>query len=159
MKCPKCSSEETRVLDTRPGNDGTSIRRRRYCGICGLRFSTLEMPIREEVSVIKRDGRMEEFDRAKIKMSLQKALKKEALLQEKIEPLLESITRAVLKDGKTSIHSRDIGQIVLDHLKENDYFAYIRYLSIHQTFNSLEEFHSQISNGPHGEHPQQETAD
>lgn len=147
MKCPKCSGEETRVLDTRTGNDGTSIRRRRYCSLCGLRFSTLEMPIREEVSVVKRDGRVEEFDRAKIKMSLQKALKKEALLQEKIGPILESITRDLLKDGKTCIQSREIGQAVLDHLRKNDYFAYIRYLTVHQSFSSLEEFRSKISNG------------
>ncbi|MDR3317174.1 MAG: transcriptional regulator NrdR [Puniceicoccales bacterium] len=143
MLCPKCQHEDTRVLDTRAA-DVHSVRRRRQCAACGLRFSTLERSVREEVTVEKRDGRVEEFDRQKIVASLQCALKKGNRRREEVEALAEEIFAHLLAPKPRQLTSQRIGEEVLRRLKTFDELAYARYLSVHQTFASLEEFQRRI---------------
>lgn len=145
MRCPKCHNDDTRVLDTRPGGDTFSIKRRRCCTACGFRFSTMELPIHEDVMVEKRDGRVEEFDREKIRSSLQSALKKGSFHREQIEPLVDDIIKHLLQGGRTRITSGEIGHWALEVLKKIDHLAYVRYLSVHQTFKDLNEFFTEIS--------------
>lgn len=146
MHCPRCQDPDTRVAETRLGADPFAIRRRRICSQCGFRFSTLEVPIKEELSVQKRDGRIEEFDREKIIASLQHALKKGHHRRQEIETIAEKIISQLVGEGKTRLLSKDVGQLVLQQLKTIDEFAYIRYLTLHQTFANLEELRNRISN-------------
>jgi transcriptional repressor NrdR len=144
MQCPRCRFEDTRVIDTRVGSDGTSIKRRRLCNHCGFRFSTLETPIREEITVEKRDGRVEEFDRQKITASLHAALKKGDHRREQIEELVDEIMGWLLCNGKKRLTSTEIGAAVLETLKSFDELAYLRYITVHQSFANLEDFKNQI---------------
>jgi transcriptional repressor NrdR len=144
MQCPKCRSEDVRVIDTRGGADAFSIKRRRLCGCCGFRFSTIEKLMREEVTVKKRDGHMEEFDRQKIVDSLRAALKKGAYSQERVEALVDEILDNLLTDGKKCLLSAEIGVAVLGVLRGFDELAYLRYLTVHQSFINLEDFKNRI---------------
>ncbi|MDR0428634.1 MAG: hypothetical protein LBG86_01200 [Puniceicoccales bacterium] len=147
MQCLHCHSKDTRVIDTRQGARAFSIKRRRVCNSCGFRFSTTEIPIREEIMVRKRDGRLEEFDRQKIQGSLQAALKKGSFQEKCVETLVDEILAVLLENGKKQLDSTEIGVAVLKKLKQLDELAYLRYLSVHQTFSNLEDFRKKVFNG------------
>lgn len=144
MQCLRCRFEDTRVIDTRMGVDGFSIKRRRVCNRCGFRFSTLETPVREEITVEKRDGRIEEFDRQKIASSLRAALKKGDHQRERVEALVDSVVAQLLGDGQKRLTSAKIGTVVLEVLKNFDELAYLRYLTVYQSFANLDDFKNQI---------------
>jgi transcriptional repressor NrdR len=144
VQCLRCRFEDTRVIDTRLGGDGFSIKRRRVCNSCGFRFSTLETPVREEITVEKRDGRIEEFDRQKIFTSLRAALKKGDHQRERMETLVNNVVARLLNGGRKRLTSAEIGTVVLDVLKNFDELAYLRYLTVHQSFINLEDFKAQI---------------
>ncbi|MDR1438301.1 MAG: hypothetical protein LBI69_04575 [Puniceicoccales bacterium] len=121
-----------------------SIRRRRICNACGFRFSTVEFPVREEIMVRKRSGRLEEFDREKIHASFQMALKRGSFQRQQIDALVDEITATLSIKEKKSVDSSTIGMAVLQKLKNLDELAYLRYLSVHQTFSNLEDFRKQV---------------
>lgn len=138
MRCPKCGCENIRVLDTRDAPDNFSTKRRRLCSECGFRFSTIESVIREEVSVIKRNGKTEEFDAGKIRWCLSVALKRGNFREDYIDTLLASIVNELLRTQSKSILSDEISEVVIQHLKRTDTRAYKRYLASHEAFRKLE---------------------
>ena len=145
MRCPKCTSLETKVLDTRIGKNETSTRRRRECLECGYRFTTIEEVIRAELQVLKRDGRREDFDRNKILSGLKKAVEKRPIDVMQIEMLVADVLAALEKDYDHEIPSKAIGEHIMQRLKRLDQIAYVRYASVYKDFRDLSELVEEIS--------------
>ena len=139
MICPICKKGETSVVDSRPTEDGTTIRRRRLC-ICGQRFTTFERVQFRELTVIKKNGRKSQFDREKLAKSLFVALKKRPIDSQTIEKAISKITRELEELGQSEIQSSVIGKKVMDALKELDKIAYIRFASVYTNFREVGEF-------------------
>ena len=141
MLCPVCREKDTSVVDSRPTEDGTAIRRRRYC-TChgGMRFTTFERVQIRELTVIKKNGRRAPFDREKLAKSFFTALKKRPIDQDTIEKVVSRITRELEEQGQSEIQSNVIGKKVMDTLKELDKIAYIRYASVYTNFKEVGEF-------------------
>ena len=143
MICPICKKGETSVVDSRPTEDGTTIRRRRLC-ICGQRFTTFERVQFRELTVIKKNGRKSPFDREKLAKSLFIALKKRPIDSETIEKLVSKISRELEEIGQPEIQSSIIGKMVMESLKDLDKIAYIRFASVYTNFKEVEEFEEYI---------------
>ena len=145
MLCPFCREKDTSVVDSRPTEDGTAIRRRRFC-TCngGQRFTTFERVQFRELTVIKKNGRKSQFDREKLAKSLFTALKKRPIDPETIEKVVSRITRELEEIGQTEIQSSVIGKKVMDALKELDKIAYIRFASVYTNFKEIGEFEEYI---------------
>ena len=141
MLCPFCREKDTSVVDSRPTEDGTAIRRRRSC-TCGggQRFTTFERVQFRELTVIKKNGRKSPFDREKLTKSLFVALKKRPIDSETIEKLITRITRELEELGQSEIQSNIIGKKVMNALKELDKIAYIRFASVYTDFKEVGEF-------------------
>jgi|TARA_B110000495_G_C22667045_1_gene394484 transcriptional repressor NrdR len=147
MICPFCKEKDTSVVDSRPTEDGTAIRRRRSCPCGGgQRFTTFERVQFRELTVIKKNGRRSSFDREKLARSLFIALKKRPIDSETIEKLVSKISRELEEMGQPEIQSNVIGKIVMDSLKEIDKIAYIRFASVYTNFKEVEEFETYIGN-------------
>jgi len=144
MKCPVCHFDDTKVVDSRISGDGFLIRRRRECLKCGFRFSTHEEMEILDLMVIKKDGRRESYDRDKLVAGLKKALEKRNIEEEKFKKLVYCIERDIQVLNKTEIDSTEIGEIVMKNLKKIDKVAYIRYASVYQSFEGLEEFSEEL---------------
>lgn len=140
MKCVNCGFEDTKVLDSRPINDGMAIRRRRECIKCAARFSTHEEMEILDLSVVKRDGRVEPYFREKIESGIRKAFEKRPLTRDDFHGLLSGIEQDIQKTGKEQISSRDIGNIVMKRIKSKDQVAYIRFASVYRKFEDVDEF-------------------
>ncbi len=140
MHCPFCSFEETQVKDSRPSEDGTSIRRRRACPECGARFTTFERVMLRELTVIKSGDKRQAFDRDKITRSMQLALRKRPITPEHIERAVNGIVRQLEVSGESEITSFHIGELVMQALVELDKVAYIRYASVYRDFSKPEDF-------------------
>jgi transcriptional repressor NrdR len=134
-------------LDTRTGVGAIphAVKRRRQCLVCGFRFSTLEVPVREEITVRKRDGSVEEFDRQKIVASLQCALKKGNRRRDEVDSLAEKVVGLLLAAKPVQLTSEEIGKEVMRCLQGYDPLAYARFLSVHKSFVNLEEFQKTLS--------------
>jgi transcriptional repressor NrdR len=147
MLCPFCREKDTSVVDSRPTEDGTAIRRRRSC-TCGggQRFTTFERVQFRELTVIKKNGRRSPFDREKLAKSLFIALKKRPIDAETIEKLVSKISRELEEMGQAEVQSNVIGKMVMDSLKELDKIAYIRFASVYTNFKEVEEFEHYIGN-------------
>ena len=147
MICSICKKGETSVVDSRPTEDGTAIRRRRSC-TCGggQRFTTFERVQFRELTVIKKNGRRSPFDREKLAKSLFIALKKRPIDAETIEKLVSKISRELEEMGQAEVQSNVIGKMVMDSLKELDKIAYIRFASVYTNFKEVEEFEHYIGN-------------
>ena len=145
MICPFCREKDTSVVDSRPTEDGTAIRRRRSC-TCGggQRFTTFERVQFRELTVIKKNGRRSPFEREKLAKSLFIALKKRPIDNETTEKLVTKISRNLEELGQTEIQSSVIGKMVMDSLKEIDKIAYIRFASVYTNFKEIEEFEEYI---------------
>ena len=145
MLCPFCREKDTSVVDSRPTEDGTAIRRRRSC-TCGggQRFTTFERVQFRELTVIKKNGRRSPFDREKSAKSLFIALKKRPIDSETIEKLVSKISRELEEMGQPEIQSNVIGRMVMDSLKDLDKIAYIRFASVYTNFKEIEEFEEYI---------------
>ena len=143
MICPICKKGETSVVDSRPTEDGTTIRRRRLC-ICGQRFTTFERVQFRELTVVKKNGRKSPFDREKLAKSLFIALKKRPIDSETTEKVVSKISRELEEMGQSEIQSSLIGKMVMDHLKELDKIAYIRFASVYTNFKEVGEFEAYI---------------
>ena len=145
MECPYCHNGETKVTDSR--DTGTlSIRRRRECLKCNKRFTTYEYIELTPIYVKKKDGRLEKFDRNKIKKGIIKALEKRPVDHETIEELLNSIEEKIRRIGTEEIESKEIGEIVMDSLKEIDHVAYIRFASVYRSFTDVSSFQEEVKN-------------
>ncbi|KYK29693.1 ATPase [Thermoplasmatales archaeon SG8-52-1] len=145
MECPYCHHIETKVTDSR--DTGTlSIRRRRECLKCNKRFTTYEYIELTPIYVKKKDGRLEKFDRNKIKKGIMKALEKRPIDSETIEDVLVSIEEKIRRTGKEEIESKEIGEYVMDKLKEVDHVAYIRFASVYRSFTDLSSFEKEVKN-------------
>lgn len=140
MRCPSCSHDETKVLDSRPSNDGMIIRRRRECVKCEFRFSTLEEMEILDLTVVKRDSRTQPYMREKIESGIRKAFEKRPLDHEGFLELMTQIEQDIQKVGKDSISSKEIGNIVMKRIKARDQVAYIRFASVYRQFADVEEF-------------------
>ncbi len=141
MLCPFCREKDTSVVDSRPTEDGTAIRRRRLCP-CNrrMRFTTFERVQIRELTVQKKNGRRAPFDREKLAKSFYTALKKRPIDQDTIEKVVSRVTRELEELGQTEIQSNVIGKKVMDTLKELDKIAYIRYASVYTNFKEVGEF-------------------
>jgi transcriptional repressor NrdR len=140
MRCPFCGHEDTQVKDSRPADDGASIRRRRLCGNCGQRFTTVERVQLRELTVLKSDGRRVPFDRDKLARSIRIALRKRPVDDERIERIVNGIVRQLEASGENEVASRDIGQLVMETLKEVDAVAYVRFASVYRDFREARDF-------------------
>ena len=144
MRCPKCASALDKVVDSRISKDGSTIRRRRECLDCGHRYSTTEQVLRENLYVIKRDGRRDDFDKKKIINSLRRACQKRPVDAEQINILVEDMIDQLENEFGMEIPSTAIGEKVLINLKNIDAIAYIRFASVYKDFRNLEEFLDEI---------------
>jgi transcriptional repressor NrdR len=140
LRCPFCSHENSQVKDSRPSEDGTSIRRRRQCEDCGARFTTFERVQLRELTVVKSGSRREPFDRGKLERSIAIACRKRPVPQERIDRLVSSIQRQVETTGESEIGSERIGGMVMDGLKALDPVAYIRFASVYKDFREARDF-------------------
>lgn len=143
MICPYCGGEDTRVIDKRASDDKT-FRRRRECEKCHKRFTTYERIEIVPLTVIKRDGRREDFDRNKIRIGIMKACEKRPISQEKIEKVVNEIENELLNMDTTEIKSKIIGNLVIEKLKDLDEVAYIRFASVYKKFKDLESFEKEL---------------
>ncbi len=140
MRCPFCSHEASQVKDSRPSEDGSSIRRRRQCEDCGARFTTFERVQLRELTVVKSENRREPFDRGKLERSIAIACRKRPVSPERIEKLVSSIQRQIETSGESEIASARIGEMVMAGLKALDPVAYIRFASVYKDFREARDF-------------------
>jgi transcriptional repressor NrdR len=145
MRCPKCTSIEDKVIDSRISKEGSSIRRRRECLECGHRYSTTEFIVREGLVVIKRDGRREDFDREKLIRSARAACQKRPVDAEQIAMLIEDVIDALEANYDSDIPSRAIGDAVMQRLRKIDEVAYVRFASVYKEFRDVSEFMHEIN--------------
>ena len=140
MNCPFCNNTDTRVVDSRETNEGKITRRRRECPKCEARFSTYEEVELLRLSVVKKDGRKEDYDKRKIERGIKKALEKRPISREKIAKIIGDIEYEIQSKEANEITSKEIGKIVLEKLKETDDVAYLRFASVYKSFGSAESF-------------------
>ena len=145
MRCPKCTSIEDKVIDSRISKEGSTIRRRRECMECGNRFTTTEMLVREDLVVIKRDGRREDFDREKLVRATSAACHKRPVDVEQITMLVEDVIDILEAQFESEIPSRAIGDAVMERLRRIDQVAYVRFASIYKQFRDVAEFMQEIN--------------
>ena len=145
MRCMYCGCTESKVVDSRPTEDGWAIRRRRECMNCGRRFTTYEKVDNPMVLVVKKDGRRENFDVAKIRNGLMKACEKRPVSAEDIDGIVAEVQRRVFNSLDGEITSVAIGEIVMEKLKELDQVAYVRFASVHRQFRDLNSFREELN--------------
>jgi transcriptional repressor NrdR len=140
LRCPFCSHEDSQVKDSRPSEDGASIRRRRQCEDCGARFTTFERVQLRELTVVKSENRREPFDRSKLERSVAIAVRKRPVPQDRIDRLVSSIQRQLEVSGDSEVASATIGEMVMNGLKALDPVAYIRFASVYKDFREARDF-------------------
>ena len=140
MRCPFCGHNDTQVKDSRPTEDNSAIRRRRSCPECGARWTTFERVQLREISVVKKEGKKELFDREKLTRSLRIALQKRPVDEDQIERIVNSIQRRLESLGETEVPSKVIGEIVMDVLADLDKVAYVRFASVYRNFREAKDF-------------------
>ncbi|MBV9841113.1 MAG: transcriptional repressor NrdR [Sphingomonadaceae bacterium] len=140
MRCPFCAHEDSQVKDSRPSEDGASIRRRRQCEGCGARFTTFERVQLRDLVVVKSDGRRDAFDREKIARSIAVAVRKRNIDPARIERLISGVQRQIETSGETEVASKQIGELVMAGLKGLDGVAYIRFASVYKDFAEARDF-------------------
>ncbi len=144
MRCPVCKHKDTSVIDTRPTEDGFSIRRRRQCDKCHYRFSTIEDIELLDIIVVKRDGVRESYMREKIENGIKRSLTKRPYTQDNFHRLVHNIERDIQKKKEREISSNEVGDIIMKHLKIFDKVAYIRFASVYRDFRDVESFKKEI---------------
>ncbi|MEE3381908.1 MAG: transcriptional regulator NrdR [Succiniclasticum sp.] len=144
MKCPFCSYEDSRVIDSRSVENGASIRRRRECPSCGRRFTTYEKYEETPLVVNKKDGRRELFDISKLLNGLLKAFEKRPVSLETIQNMAHEIERELRLKGESEVSSREIGELVMKHLEETDQIAYVRFASVYRQFADVQNFMQEL---------------
>ena len=144
MKCRYCASIESKVIDSRPTEDGSAIRRRRECISCGKRFTTYEKIEEIPIMVVKRDGRREPFDSEKIRIGIRKACEKRPIPADVQDKLAEDVSREVFNTLASEVTSRDIGEILMKKLKDVDEVAYVRFASVYREFKDTQTFMKEL---------------
>ncbi len=144
MKCPSCSLEDSKVVDSRPIQGGEGIRRRRECNACNFRYTTYEYVLENPVKVIKKSGEREEYDRAKLEKSFSIACEKRPIPEEKIQQAINRIEEKISNISNIEIEAYQVGGLVMDELKEIDKVAFIRFASVYREFKDIGEFQAQI---------------
>lgn len=140
MKCPYCRADNDRVIDSRASQDGFAIRRRRQCLSCGRRYTTYERIEEAVLKVVKKDGTRESFDREKIKRGLETACWKRPISEEQIEGMIAKVEDHVFSNYDTEVDSTEIGEMVIDMLRDIDQIAYVRFASVYREFKDVQEF-------------------
>ena len=140
MRCPFCGNDDTQVKDSRPTEDNSAIRRRRFCPNCGARFTTFERIQLRELTVIKKNGIKAPFDRDKLARSILIATRKRPIEPERIERLINGIVRRLESSGESEIKSDAIGELVMDGLAALDKVAYVRFASVYRNFREAKDF-------------------
>ncbi len=143
MRCPNCGERDTRVVDSRDIDDA-AIRRRRECNLCATRFTTYERVEAARLTVIKTHGRREEFDRDKLSSGLSKALTRRPVAEDAAEKAAEEIEAALRARGTSEVPSQLIGEMAMDKLREIDQIAYIRFASVYQSFEDIEQLRREV---------------
>ena len=144
MKCPFCLEDNTRVLDSRPVDDNTAIRRRRLCDSCGKRFTTYEKVETLPLVVIKKDQTRQQFDRSKIEAGVLRACYKRPSSAEAINQLVDSVENEIFRMSDREVSSTTIGNILMDHLKKLDGVAYVRFASVYREFKDINIFMDEL---------------
>lgn len=144
MKCPFCSSDNTRVIDSRPADDNSSIRRRRLCDACQKRFTTYEKVETIPLIVIKKDNNREQYDRAKIEAGILRACHKRPISVKEIDKLIDEIETEIFNLEEKEIPSTVIGEIVMDKLKDLEAVAYVRFASVYREFKDINTFMDEL---------------
>jgi transcriptional repressor NrdR len=145
MKCPFCGSPDSRVVDSRDVRDGESIRRRRECAACNRRFTTYETVEMRELVVVKRDGRREPFSPRKLSDKLRIALTKRPVPMSEIDRIVRETETELLDRSTSEVSSTDIGELVLEKLKQIDHVAYIRFASVYREFRDLDDWRREMA--------------
>lgn len=145
MKCPYCGHPEDRVLDSRPIRDGEAIKRRRECLACGRRFTTFEEIEELQLMVVKNDGRREPFDRNKVLRGMQVACEKRPISVEVLEGIANDIEQALINRGEREVQSSEIGELVMERLKQLDQVAYVRFASVYRQFEDATQFRELVN--------------
>lgn len=144
MKCPYCGQLNSRVVDSRPAEDGSFIRRRRSCDECGKRFTTYEKVETIPLIVIKKDQTREQYDRTKIERGILRACYKRPVPAEAVQAAIEDIETEIFKSEEKEIHSNEIGEIVMERLKTMDPVAYVRFASVYREFKDVNTFMDEL---------------
>ena len=142
MRCPFCGFDDTQVKDSRPTEDNGAIRRRRFCGNCGQRFTTIERVQLRELTVVKSDGRRVPFDRDKLARSVEIALRKRNVDPDRVEQTISKIVRDLESLGENEVTTETIGETVMAQLRELDDVAYVRFASVYRNFREAKDFES-----------------
>ena len=145
MHCPYCQHAETNVLDSRVTSDTDSIRRRRECGSCEKRFTTYERMELLDLSILKKDGRSEPFDRSKLLKGFLRACEKRPVKREKIERAVDEIELLLRQMDRTEVHSRVVGELVSEKLRGMDEVAYVRFASVYRRFTDASQFAEEVA--------------
>jgi transcriptional repressor NrdR len=140
MRCPFCGHDDTQVKDSRPTEDNSAIRRRRFCPSCGARFTTFERVQLRELVVVKAGGAREPFDREKLLRSMRIALRKRPVDADRVDRVVNSLVRQLESSGETEIPSKQVGEMVMQALLHLDQVAYIRYASVYKDFREVSDF-------------------
>jgi transcriptional repressor NrdR len=144
MRCPSCAAQDDKVIDSRESRDGASIRRRRECLRCGVRFTTYEEVYREPLRVKKRNGHYEDFDRHKLLMGIEKSCEKRPVTTHQIEALVDRITTDLQNEFVREVPSAVIGERVMQHLRGLDEVSYVRFASVYRQFCDADQFIQEI---------------
>ncbi len=140
MRCPFCREDNDRVIDSRSVEDGFSIRRRRHCLKCGRRYTTQERPEEIAIKVVKKDGCREPFQREKIRQGLARACWKRPISDEQIDRLVSDIESVIYAEFDSEIESRTLGDLVMEHLRQLDQVAFVRFASVYRQFKDVNDF-------------------
>ncbi|GEK58114.1 MULTISPECIES: transcriptional regulator NrdR [Marinococcus] len=144
MKCPVCYSNGTRVLDSRPSNEGRSIRRRRQCDTCHHRFTTFEIVEELPLVVVKKNGNREEFSREKMLRGLIRACEKRPIPMETLEGIVSRVENKLREEGRTEVKSEEAGELVMEELADIDEIAYVRFASVYRQFRDINVFINEL---------------
>lgn len=144
MKCPFCSHENTRVIDSRPAEENNSIRRRRVCDVCNKRFTTYEKVETIPLIIIKKDDNREAYDRSKIEAGVLRACHKRPVSADSINALVDEVETEIFNCEQKEIHSREVGELVMQKLKDLDAVAYVRFASVYREFKDINTFMDEL---------------
>ncbi|MCD7716014.1 MAG: transcriptional regulator NrdR [Lachnospiraceae bacterium] len=146
MKCPFCNQDDTRVVDSRPADEGTSIRRRRMCDACGKRFTTYEKVETIPLIVIKKDQSREQYSRSKLEAGIMRACYKRPIPIREIRETVDAIEKELFNMEEKEIESKAVGEIVMEKLKDLDGVAYVRFASVYRQFKDINTFMDELKN-------------
>jgi transcriptional repressor NrdR len=153
VRCPYCGNDDTQVKDSRPTDDSSAIRRRRICPSCGGRFTTFERVQLRELMVVKKSGRKVPFDREKLSRSVYTAVRKRNIDTERVERLISGVVRQLESLGEIEITTEQIGQFVMEGLKNLDDVAFVRFASVYRNFSAADDFRSFLTELKDSESP------